>query len=159
MKAIIILLATLACCMQVKSQPAPADAILGTWLTGSKKAHVEIFEDKDQYFGKIVWLRNPLNDEGRPKIDKKNPEESLQKRPLLGMLNLTNFDFENGAYAGGKIYDPETGKTYSCHMRLKDPDNLDVRGYIGISRIGRTDVWFRVKEAGGGGLHIPRFDK
>lgn len=122
------------------------DAILGKWLTGTGKAHIEIYKDKNQYFGKIVWLKNPLNEEGKPKLDKNNPDEKLQSRPLMGLVNLSNFDYEgDNEYENGKIYDPESGKTYSCIMTLKDADKLHVRGYIGISLIGRTDTWTRVK--------------
>ena len=46
-------------------------------------------------------------------------------------------------WAKGTIYDPEDGKTYKCKMTLTDPKTLGVRGYIGISLIGRTTVWTR----------------
>ena len=58
---------------------------------------------------------------------------------------LKGFSFDDGEWVDGSIYDPKTGKTYSCKMTLKGNDKLSVRGYIGISLIGRTDVWTRVK--------------
>ncbi len=123
-----------------------ADAILGHWLTGTGKAHIEIYKDKSRYYGKIIWLKNPLNEEGKPKVDRKNPKKTLQDRPLMGLVNLQNFEHDGGGeYDEGTIYDPESGKTYSCIMTLKGNDKLNVRGYIGISLIGRTDSWTRVK--------------
>jgi uncharacterized protein (DUF2147 family) len=123
-----------------------ADAILGKWLTGTGKAQIEIYKTNNKYNGKIVWIKNPNTPEGKPKLDIKNPEASLQSRQLLGLVNLTNFDYDkDGQYENGKIYDPESGKTYSCEMTLKGNDNLNVRGYIGFSFIGRTDSWTRVK--------------
>ena len=123
-----------------------ADAILGKWLSGTGKAHIEIYKDGSKYFGKIVWLKTPLTPEGKPKLDIKNPQEGLRDRPLLGLVNLSNFAAaEDATYEDGKIYDPETGKTYSCVMTLKEANTLAVRGYIGISLIGRTDTWQRVK--------------
>ena len=122
-----------------------ADAIVGHWLTGSGKAHVEVYKQSGKYFGKIVWLKTPLNEQGKPKVDKNNPEDNLKDRPLMGLVNLWDFVYSDGEYEDGKIYDPESGKTYSCIMKIKDDGTLSVRGYIGISLIGRTDVWQRVK--------------
>lgn len=124
-----------------------ADACLGTWLTGSKKGHVQIYKQGDKYFGKIVWLKEP-NDPatGKPKSDIKNADAQKKSRPILGLVNLSDFKYEgNNVWEDGKIYDPENGKEYSCKMRLVNPNQLDVRGYIGVSLIGRTDSWIRVK--------------
>ena len=56
------------------------------------------------------------------------------------------FTYEgNSVYDNGTVYDPENGKTYKCIMTLENINSLNVRGYIGFSFIGRTDVWTRVK--------------
>ncbi len=123
-----------------------ADGCLGTWLTGSKKAHVQIYKQGDRYFGKIIWLRDPNDAAGKPKTDTKNTEAKLQSRPIMGMVNLSNFKYEgDNIWEEGKIYDPENGKLYSCKMTLNSPNQLGVRGYIGIAIIGRTDSWTRIK--------------
>lgn len=124
-----------------------ADACLGTWLTGSKKGHVQIYKQGDKYFGKIVWLKEP-NDPatGKPKLDAKNPDAQKKSLPILGLVNLRDFKYDgDNVWENGKIYDPENGKEYSCKMRLINANQLDVRGYIGISLMGRTDNWVRVK--------------
>lgn len=123
------------------------DACLGTWLTGSKKGHVQIYKQGDKYFGKIVWLKEP-NDPatGKPRTDAKNPDVLQKNRHLLGLVNLRDFKYEgNNTWEDGKIYDPETGKEYSCKIKLTNANQLDVRGFIGVSLIGRTDSWVRVK--------------
>jgi uncharacterized protein (DUF2147 family) len=58
---------------------------------------------------------------------------------------MTNFVYdEDNVWNDGKIYDPKTGKTYSCKMTLSgNKKSLDVRGFIGFSLIGRTSVWTR----------------
>ncbi|RZK99674.1 MAG: DUF2147 domain-containing protein, partial [Hymenobacter sp.] len=45
----------------------------------------------------------------------------------------------------GKIYDPESGKTYSCYMKLESANTMEVKGYIGFSLIGKSQTWTRVK--------------
>lgn len=129
----------------VAAQTAEADLVIGNWLVQDKKAKVQIYKKGDRYFGKIVWLKEPNNEEGTPKVDKENPEEKLRTRPILGMVMLRDFVYdEDLVWEDGEIYDPKNGKTYSCKMTLsEDGRSLDVRGYIGISLIGRTQVWTR----------------
>jgi uncharacterized protein (DUF2147 family) len=132
--------------LQVLAQNNP-DACLGTWLTGSKKGHVQIYKQGDKYFGKIIWLKEP-NDPatGKPRLDAKNPDATKKARPILGMVNLSNFQYDgDNLWEDGKIYDPENGKEYSCKITLVNANQLNVRGYIGVSLIGRTDAWTRVK--------------
>ena len=120
-----------------------ADDIVGTWLTGTGKAKVQIFKVDTRYYGMIVWLRDPLNEQGKPKMDKNNPDPQKQTAPLLGLSMLKSFTFDGSEWEDGTIYDPENGKTYSCTITMKD-GKLIVRGYIGISLIGRTQVWTKV---------------
>ena len=128
-----------------RSSDNQADAILGVWLSGTGKAKIKIFKDAEsKYHGKIVWLRDPHNEEGKPKMDKNNPDEAKKKTPLLGLQNLRNFVYDGEKkWIDGQIYDPENGSDYSCKMELIDNNTLEVRGFIGISLFGRTDVWKR----------------
>ena len=122
-----------------------ADAILGTWLTGDEKGHVQIYKQNGGYFGKIVWIKEPLKD-GKPVLDTKNPDPKKRSQPVMGLVFLRNFAYEgDDVWEGGKIYDPESGKDYSCKMTLRNENTLDVRGFIGFSLLGRTDTWKRVK--------------
>jgi uncharacterized protein (DUF2147 family) len=129
---------------------APED-ILGVWNTEDNEAKVEIFKCGDKYCGKIVWLKDlnyPPNSKegvpGSPKIDFKNPEPSLRSRPVLGLPFMRDFSYIGGnEWKGGKLYDPEKGKTYSGKITLVSPNQLDLRGFIGISLLGRTSMWTR----------------
>lgn len=128
------------------AQNAGADAILGVWETGSGKARVKIDKLGEKYIGKIVWLREPNNEEGKPKVDKNNPDEKLRNVPLLGYRMLKDFIYTGEKnWEEGTIYDPENGSTYSCEISMTDENTLDVRGFIGLSVFGRTDVWKRVQ--------------
>lgn len=122
-----------------------ADAILGVWESGSGKARIKIDKSGDVYFGRIVWLKEPNDETGKPKLDKNNPDESLRAKRLLGYRMLQNFKYVGDKlWEDGTIYDPENGSTYSCTIELKNKNTLDVRGFIGVSLFGRTDVWKRV---------------
>jgi uncharacterized protein (DUF2147 family) len=121
------------------------DAILGRWVNPSGEAHVEISKRNDKYYGKMVWLKNPRDGQGVAKTDVKNPEPGLKSRPLLGLEMLKDFVYEDGKWTDGKIYDPKSGKTYSCNITQKDNNHISIRGYMGISLIGRSETWKRVK--------------
>ena len=115
----------------------------GTWYNAEKTARVQFYEQNGKLFGKIVWLKEPVRN-GQERTDENNPNKELAKKPLMGLVFLKGFekDGEN-AWDGGTIYDPKNGKTYSSNMKLVNPNKLDVRGYIGVSIIGRTSVFIR----------------
>jgi len=120
---------------------AQKDQVERLWFDGEKKGKIQIYKAVDgKFYGKIVWLKEPDRD-GKPKTDIYNPDDARHNDPVLGMLVLKNFnkDGEKG-YEGGTIYDPKVGKTYKCKMTFEG-DHLNVRGYIGFSLIGRTEVW------------------
>jgi uncharacterized protein (DUF2147 family) len=62
----------------------------------------------------------------------------------VGLVILRDFKFDEDEWEGGKIYDPESGKTYSCILSIQDKGTLKVRGYVGISLLGRTEIWKKV---------------
>jgi uncharacterized protein (DUF2147 family) len=120
-----------------------ADAIVGKWYNTEKDGQIEIFKDGDKYAGKIVWLLEPTEN-GKPKQDKNNSDPSKRNRPILGMRLLSGFEYQGGSWENGSIYDPKNGKTYSCTIKKKDSNTLEVRGFVGISLIGRTVEWTKV---------------
>ena len=119
------------------------DAIVGEWYTAEGKSVVEIYKCNELYCGRIVWLKNPKTDAGNDKTDLKNPDESKRGRKIMGLEILSGFKYAGeDTWKEGKIYDPKSGKTYSCKMKL-DGTELKVRGYVGFSLLGRTTVWTR----------------
>lgn len=124
------------------------DACLGKWKNGEGTGIIEIYKTTSgHYAGKIVWLKEPIDPEtGKPKLDKRNPDKSKRGVPTLGLINMHGFKYNASKkeWNGGEIYDPKNGKNYDCKMSLEDNMHLNVRGYIGISLIGRTDTWTRV---------------
>jgi uncharacterized protein (DUF2147 family) len=124
-------------------QADPADTILGEWLTGEGKAKVQIYKCDTLYCGKIVWLKEPMKN-GKEAVDDKNPDPALQNKPVIGLVIVWGFGYDGDEeWTGGKVYDPESGDTYSGKMTLKDSHTLRLRGYILIPLLGRTEVWTR----------------
>ncbi|MHA4895243.1 DUF2147 domain-containing protein [Pedobacter sp. PWIIR3] len=121
------------------------DAVLGRWVNSTGEAHIEITKRSDKYFGKIIWLKDPKDEKGNIKTDYQNPNTALRSKPIVGLEIMKDFVYEDGKWTNGNIYDPKSGKTYSCNMNVKPNGDLNMRGYIGISLIGRTEVWKRVK--------------
>ncbi|GBL35725.1 hypothetical protein EMGBS15_13200 [Filimonas sp.] len=123
------------------------DDIIGNWKNGEGTGVINIYKTTSgHYAGKIVWLKEPIDPEtGKPKLDKRNPDETKRTVPTLGLINMSGFTFneEEKLWENGEIYDPKTGKEYSCKVNLKDKNTIEVRGFVGISLFGRTDTWTR----------------
>jgi uncharacterized protein (DUF2147 family) len=119
------------------------DAIIGKWLNPTGQDQIWIYKVGNKYFGKLGWIKVP-DENGKPKMDKNNPDPALKTRPDLNLELLKDFVFDGKTYEDGTIYDPKSGKTYSCKMTLID-NTLKIRGYIGISLFGRTEVWTKVR--------------
>jgi uncharacterized protein (DUF2147 family) len=132
----------LFCSMNVFSQNK--DIILGKWLNASGEAHIQIYQNGNKFSGKLVWLKAPLDVNRKPMLDKENPKNELTKRPILGLIFLKDFIYKDGIWEGGTIYDPKTGKTYSCKISAEGMDKINVRGFVGFSMLGRTEIWTRV---------------
>ncbi|MCY7420301.1 MAG: DUF2147 domain-containing protein [Chitinophagaceae bacterium] len=123
---------------------ANEDDILGVWRNPSGKGYVQIYKENGKYYGKVIWLKKSHDDEGKPYLDKKNPDKQFCTKPLLGLIMLRDFLFDDGEWTGGKVYNPDDGKEYSSYMKLKDAKTLFIRGFIGFSWIGKTLTFQRV---------------
>ena len=122
----------------------PTDRILGVWLSEEKDGKIEIYKSGNKYLGKLIWGKTIFEADGiTSKKDTKNTDEKLRTRNLKDLVMLTDFVYEDGEWTDGKIYDPKSGKTYSSTMKLQG-NTLSLRGYVGISLLGRTSVWTRV---------------
>jgi len=130
---------------------ADADGILGLWSTPGEKSRIEIFKCGNKYCGRIAELKEPnytADDKegipGQPILDRENPNPNLRSHPLLGLQLMEGFSYSGGnVWEEGRIYNPNTGKTYKCKITLSAPNRLEVRGFIGFSLLGRTSVWSR----------------
>jgi uncharacterized protein (DUF2147 family) len=118
--------------------------IMGKWKTiddsnGKPLSVVEIFESKGKIYGKVIEIFNQKNQKRCV-----NCTGEDKNKPILGLIVIKGLTKDGDDY-NGKILDPKQGKLYKCIVNLESRDRLKVRGYIGISLIGRTQVWERIK--------------
>jgi len=127
----------------VLSQNMPDD-ITGVWLTPENRSAIQIVKIDNCYYGKIVWQKEPNDENGNPKKDINNPVPSLRNKTIQGLIIMKDLCF-NGEkeWVKGNIYNPESGNNYKIKVELVNQSTLKVRGYIGFSIIGKTSVWKR----------------
>lgn len=127
------------------SLAAGSSDILGIWNTAGGDSRLELFKCGDKLCGKIVWLKVPQYIDsvdgpiGKTKVDRKNPDPAMRSRPIIGLQVVKGLTARSGnRWDNGICYDPESGRNYKCKMKLVSPDRLNLRGYIGVSLIGRN---------------------
>jgi uncharacterized protein (DUF2147 family) len=120
---------------------------VGLWKTiddqsGKPKSLIRITESNGEFRGKIEKLFREPGEDPNPKCDK--CEDARKDQPIIGMTILTGMKADGGEYNGGRILDPSNGKIYKSKMSLANGGKaLDVRGYIGVPLLGRTQTWLR----------------
>lgn len=129
--------------------------LFGFWLTENARAIVRIDRctpgNAVRACGRIVWLSEPLDTEGRIKADRMNPDEARRADPLCSIELIRSFERQtNGAWTGGTIYNPRDGQSYAAEMELDGADSLRLRGYVLLPLFGRSQSWTRVTGDRGG---------
>lgn len=135
-----------------KSQ-SKADKICGIYYatepSNGEGSQVLIYKTTDgKYEGKVIWMQYPNHPDGTPRLDAKNPDKSKRDQPCVGMVIIKNFVYnEKDEEWQGTVYNPGSGNTYRSYMRLESGGNtLKVRGYLGVSLLGKTVSWKRETE-------------
>ncbi|MEH0155848.1 DUF2147 domain-containing protein [Limibacter armeniacum] len=125
------------------------ELIEGLWLTGAKDAHVHVWiGEDDRAYGKVAWMERDANKDGsKPRVDELNPKKDLRSRTLEGLVILDGFQYKgDGEWEEGKVYDPDTGNTYSGTIKNNGPNVLKMHGYVGIKLFGRSENWIRIDD-------------
>jgi len=131
--------------------PAAAGARLaspvGLWQpldsTGKPLGLIRIFETNGLYYGRIE--PSSPGDDHRARCTRCTGNRHNQ--PIIGLVLLRHLHSQNGEYVGGDILDPDTGRIYGCTLRLIDGGRqLIMRGFLGISLLGRSQTWRRVED-------------
>jgi uncharacterized protein (DUF2147 family) len=139
----------LALALLTAALPAFADSAspVGLWKniddkTGKPKAEIRISEANGLLQGRIEKLFRPANQDQNPICDK--CEGADKGKPIIGLSIINGMKKDGDEYNGGTILDPENGKVYKSKMKLEDGGRkLDVRGYIGVPMLGRSQTWVR----------------
>ena len=110
------------------SAAAAAPAVAGRWLTDDGKAVVEVAACGRQMCGRIVRVLDP--DPNVPTTDANNPDRARRNRPLIGLQVLSGFTPRATDWAGGRAYDPKSGKSYRSSLRLNRDGSLRITGCV-----------------------------
>lgn len=97
----------------------------------------------DRYEGKIIWVEQTTDGNGKPLTDINNPDPKLRSTPANKIRVVWDifYDAQKDIWTGGKIYNPMDGKTYDVQISFDTPNKLKVRGYIGKPLLGKTFYW------------------
>jgi len=118
---------------------------VGLWRTiddNKEKSLVRITEVNGELRGTIEKLIREPNEDPNPACDKCSGDK--KNKPVLGMMIMSGLKRDGDEWKGGEILDPNNGKTYKCKMSVDESGKkLNVRGFIGVSLLGRTQVWLR----------------
>ncbi len=140
MKRLLILL--LAFLTQVVAEAQnPADRIVGVWLNEEQTSKIEIFKDGNSYSGKIVWLAQPNDPDGKPYLDKKNPNPEKRNQKILGLTIITGLNYAKNKWSGGTMYGPKRGQYADCSSELKGVGELQLKVSKGV--FSATKTWTR----------------
>lgn len=143
MKKALLFIVLILC---IGTQALAQNTIFGQWKTiddkiGKAKSIVTIYEKDGKAFGKVTKIFDETKQDAVcSECDKK---DARKNQKILGMEILRNMQKDGKEWTNGRILDPNNGSEYKCTMWLEN-GQLHVRGYIGFSLIGRTQVWERV---------------
>jgi uncharacterized protein (DUF2147 family) len=131
-------------------QAAEGASAVGRWTTiddndNKPRSVIRIYEENGEYKGAVEQVFKRPHDPPEDRCEK-CPGDKKDK-PVVGMVIMWGLkDKTGGAYEGGNILDPDNGKTYRCKMKLsEDGKKLAVRGFIGVSLLGRTQTWLKAE--------------
>ncbi|MDX2234345.1 MAG: DUF2147 domain-containing protein [Hyphomonadaceae bacterium] len=118
---------------------APAKAF-GVWVTGDGGGRIEIAPCGDSACGRIVGGGDPA---GPVATDVKNPDRALRSRPLVGLQILDGFTRSAAGWVNGRIYDPNSGRTYRSELLPRADGTLELKGCVGP--FCRSEIWRRAQ--------------
>lgn len=120
----------------------PIPDITGLWVTHDGEGAIEIRPCGDQRCGRIAWMKDPKGDDGKPPLDRKNPDPALRSRPICGLQIISGLKPQSdGVWGRGKVYDPDSGSTYDMEIRRDTPETIKATGYAGLQILGQTKEW------------------
>jgi uncharacterized protein (DUF2147 family) len=144
MRNALILLVFLVGLTSAYGQAETKQAFEGVWVSvddvsNQRKSEISLYVEGGKLYGQIARLLLE-EDKGKQCAACKG---DLKNKPIEGLTIIEGLEWDGSAWTGGKILDPANGKQYSCTLTLEDDQTLKVRGYLGISLLGRTQTWYK----------------
>ena len=118
---------------------APAS---GTWLSENGGTKVRITDCGGKLCGKVVWLKDPVGADGKPKTDRHNQDEAKRARPLLGVPVVQGMAPSGENKWSGQIYNADDGKTYDAHVTVISGNAMNVQGCV-LRVLCKSQKWTR----------------
>ena len=128
----------IACLSMLSLILAPAAAgaatVIGVWLSPDGGTKARIAPCGTSVCGDITWMKQGSDPStGRPYTDNHNPDPALRARPVLGMRFMSGYKaMGQNRWAGGKIYDPRSGRSYDSRLSLTSGNLLRLEGCVGL---------------------------
>lgn len=118
--------------------------LAGVWTTDDGQGAVEFFPCGEKRCGRIVWLKNPRGEDGKPVRDLNNPNKTAREKTVCELNVVANLEQQkDGTWDKGTVYDPNEGETYSVAIKILPNGNLEVMGYMGSKIFSETMIWTR----------------
>ena len=114
------------------SQKSKNELIIGKWYNFDKTAIIEITGFNNKFIGHIVWMKEPNDKNGNPKLDIKNPDKNLRNQPILGSQNLFGLTYENGVWNNGEMYAYKRGGRINFDVVAINENELVIEIYKGF---------------------------
>ena len=113
--------------------------IVGEWWTEERDGRVRFFKAKTgTYTGILTWSK-------KPRQDTENDDPKLRVRPIVGIVLIWKLKYEDGEYVDGYVYNPEDGNTFRIEAKSLNRNSVKIRGFMGISILGQSQVWTRYR--------------
>jgi uncharacterized protein (DUF2147 family) len=128
---------------QAPGQPALTPAA-GVWIDHTGRGAVEIAPCPEGLCGRIVWLQQPNDKSGQLLRDENNEDRAKRSQPICGLQIIGGLKLQpDGSWDNGWIYDPEQGAKFDVELRLRNANQLQVKGYKGLKFLSETYQWKR----------------
>lgn len=137
LECVLTVILWLSVCLTPHAAGAAEANVVGKWIVPGGDAVVSITGTGDSISLVLLKMLEPGG------LDSNNPDSGKQSRSLEGLMIGDGFQQEGGTWRGGSLYDPDSGNTYKASLSLIDENRLLLRGFIGISLIGRSQTWTR----------------
>jgi len=138
--------AVLATCAAPLAAAQSPTNVAGIWFDSAGEGAIELAPCGTRMCGHIVWLKQPLNAQGKPLHDRNNPDSSKHIRPICGLQILRDLQpMTDGSWGRGIVYDPKKGAENEASIKLLGPQTLQLTGY-GLFGLSKSFQWARAPE-------------